>query len=151
MELKYKLTGTYGKASENVIFKTDEPLIIKLESVYVLGNMIIAITDGKKTLTIRSKGDTFEVPAELVKAGTLSFDISMYKGGQVIKTFACEPITIIEKDGKLFSYEAYELMRSAVEALRNENKELKERMTAFDERLKRAEKNVTELWENEEK
>ena len=151
MELKYTLTRDFGRASEKVFFKADDGLTIKLESCYVLDNLLVVITDGKVKQTIRAKGNTFDVPESFVKAGTLSFDISMMKGGRAIKTFACEPVTIIEQGGTLFAYEAYELMRNDIEALRKENKELISHLETLTKRLERVERHVTELWENEEK
>ena len=151
MELKYKLINAIGKAEEDIIIKTDDLLEITLESVYVLDNLLVSITDGKVKKQLRVKGNKFHVPSEFVKAGTLCMDISMVKGGQAIKTFVCEPLTIVEHNGDLYSHKAYNDIREELILHNTKIDLLIKAVNELKARLNEVTNQIKEIWENEEK
>lgn len=151
MKLKYTLKNSIGKAEENVVFKADDILTIEFESLYVLRNLLVSITDGSVKKQIRCLGNAVNIPKDLVKAGTLCFDVSLIERGQIVKTFVCEPLTIVEHNGELYSHKAYKAIREELVALNIANKELTKTLNSVLARLEKAEKQVQEIWENEEK
>lgn len=108
MELNIKLIGNIGRLNkrEPFILADNEKLVLNFNCATPLTDYYIELKNGDKQAKYRLNAVTsYEVPSELLQAGTLEVIVSLLYQGKVIVTYTVEPITIafIDNGYKVFA------------------------------------------------
>jgi len=119
-----KLILSHGRLSdrEPFIIAKNETLSLTFESDYKLSDLLISLRNGETVKQYKSSGNTFTVPSEVCKAGTLEITVTLLKAGEAVKTWNVAPIVIKEVPA---GFEAYDLIH-----------DINERLTALEEKHK---------------
>ena len=108
MELNIKLIGNIGRLNkrEPFIIADNEKLVLNFSCATPLTDYYIELKNGDKSAKYRLNAvSTYEVPKELLRAGTLEVVVSLLYQGKVIVTYTVEPILIafIDNGYKVFA------------------------------------------------
>ena len=102
MEIKIKLGKTYGKLINTTETLSDEQVVLKFESDYVLAHAIVRLFDGKNERKFECYDlADFVLPDEYKKAGELYIGVDLVAKGKVAKHFDVEPLVLKEVDSDL--------------------------------------------------
>lgn len=97
MELNIKLIGNIGRLNkrEPFIIADNEKLILNFSCATPLTDYYIELKNGDKSAKYRlSSVSSYEVPNELLQAGTLEVTVSLLYCGKIVVTYTVEPIII---------------------------------------------------------
>lgn len=97
MELNIKLIGNIGRLNkrEPFILADNEKLVLNFNCATPLTDYYIELRNGDKSAKYRLNAVTsYEVPKELLQAGTLEVTVSLLYCGKIVVTYTVEPITI---------------------------------------------------------
>ena len=108
MELNIKLIGNIGRLNkrEPFIIADNEKLVLNFSCATPLTDYSIELKNADKSAKYRlSSVSSYEVPNELLQAGTLEVVVSLLYQGKVIVTYTVEPILIafIDNGYKVFA------------------------------------------------
>lgn len=97
MELNIKLIGNIGRLNkrEPFILADNEKLVLNFSCATPLTDYYIELKNGDKSAKYRLNAvSTYEVPNELLQAGTLEVTVSLLYCGKIVVTYTVEPIII---------------------------------------------------------
>ena len=97
MELNIKLIGNIGRLNkrEPFIIADNEKLVLNFSCATPLTDYYIELKNGDKSAKYRlSSVSSYEVPNELLQAGTLEVTVSLLYCGKIVVTYTVEPIVI---------------------------------------------------------
>ena len=97
MELNVKLIGSVGRLNkrEPFIIADNEKLVLNFSCATPLTDYYIELKNGDKSAKYRLNAVTsYEVPNELLQAGTLEVTVSLLYCGKIVVTYTVEPIII---------------------------------------------------------
>lgn len=97
MELNIKLIGNIGRLNkrEPFIIADNEKLVLNFSCPTPLTDYYIELKNGDKSAKYRLNAvSTYEVPSELLQAGTLEVTVSLLYCGKIVVTYTVEPIVI---------------------------------------------------------
>ena len=97
MELNIKLIGNIGRLNkrEPFIIADNEKLVLNFSCATPLTDYYIELKNGDKSAKYRLNAVTsYEVPSELLQAGTLEVTVSLLYCGKIVVTYTVEPIII---------------------------------------------------------
>lgn len=97
MELNIKLIGNIGRLNkrEPFILADNEKLVLNFNCATPLTDYYIELKNGDKSAKYRLNAVTsYEVPKELLQAGTLEVTVSLLYCGKIVVTYTVEPIVI---------------------------------------------------------
>ena len=97
MELNIKLIGNIGRLNkrEPFIIADNEKLVLNFSCATPLTDYYIELKNGDKSAKYRLNAvSTYEVPKELLQAGTLEVTVSLLYCGKIVVTYTVEPIII---------------------------------------------------------
>ena len=97
MELNIKLIGNIGRLNkrEPFIIADNEKLVFNFSCATPLTDYYIELKNGDKSAKYRLNAVTsYEVPSELLQAGTLEVTVSLLYQGKIVVTYTVEPIII---------------------------------------------------------
>ena len=151
MEITIKLDNTHGRLINSTETLSDEQVILKFESAYVLAHAIVRLSDGKteKKYDRYNLGD-FVLPEEYKKAGVLYIAVDLIAKGVVAKHFEIEPLTFKEVDSDLqfipLVVEQNRKIAELTELVRAQGRLI----DALTERIGIVELHVQDIWDYEE-
>ena len=96
MELNIKLIGNIGRLNkrEPFILADNEKLVINFSCATPLTDYYIELKNGDKQAKYRLNAvSTYEVPNELLQAGTLEVTVSLLYCGKIVVTYTVEPVS----------------------------------------------------------
>ena len=97
MELNIKLIGNIGRLNkrEPFIIADNEKLFLNFSCATPLTDYYIELKNGDKSAKYRLNAvSSYEVPNELLQAGTLEITVSLLYCGKIVVTYTVEPIII---------------------------------------------------------
>jgi hypothetical protein len=111
-----KLALSHGRLSdrEPFIVADNETLSLTFESDYKLSELLISLINGETVKQYKSSGNSFTVPSDLCKAGTLEIVVKLMKSGEVVKTWNVAPIIVKEINE---GFEAYDVIYALEERI----------------------------------
>lgn len=152
MELNIKLKNTIGLVDEKDLFITGDKLTLNFHTDYALTDYLVSFGDGAEKTQIRVKGEkSVVVPKKFFKAGLLFVEVRLIAKANVTKTFICEPIALKELDGDLYCIKAYDDLKQDINKANCNFELILQQIKKLSTRIDRIEKQVKDLWENEEK
>ena len=120
MELNIKLIGNIGRLNkrEPFIIADNEKLVLNFSCATPLTDYFVELKNGDKSAKFRlSSVSAYEVPQELIQAGTLEVIVSLLYCGKVVVTYTVEPIIIALIDNEYKGFAEFDEIKAKYDEL----------------------------------
>lgn len=149
MELNIKLIGSVGRLNkrEPFILADNEKLVLNFNCATPLTDYYIELKNGDKSAKYRlSSVSTYEVPKELLQAGTLEVTVSLLYCGKIVVTYTVEPITIALIDNGYKGFAELDEVKAKYDLLMANYNELVSKINQVIDTANRQQEDIQKLY-----
>lgn len=104
--------------NSKIVLTNDDVLLYNVISNHKLSDFILIVENGKLKKEIKAKDGYFEIPKELIFAGSLHSRICLFGENVLVKDWLIEPIILTEIDGEILPIPEIEFLRQEVTDLK---------------------------------
>lgn len=147
MEIQVKLDRLNGRLSnrEPFLLAENETATMKLDTDYLLNDALVNFKNGNDTAQVRVTKNPFEIPSNVVKAGTLEAEVNLCAHGRVVKTFRVEPIVFYSEPPTLIGHPEFDDLKAENAILSSEIVELKKSVELLENKIQELKKSVFDI------
>lgn len=149
MELNVKLIGNIGRLNkrEPFIFADNEKLVLNFSCATPLTDYYIELRNGDKSAKYRLNAvSTYEVPNELLQAGTLEVTVSLLYCGKIVVTYTVEPIVIALIDNGYKGFAELDEVKAKYDLLMTNYNELVSKINQVIDTANRQQEDIQKLY-----
>lgn len=149
MELNIKLIGSVGRLNkrEPFILADNEKLVLNFNCATPLTDYYIELKNGDKSAKYRLNAVTsYEVPKELLQAGTLEVTVSLLYCGKIVVTYTVEPIVIAIMDNGYKGFAELDEVKAKYDLLMTNYNELVSKINQVIDTANRQQEDIQKLY-----
>ena len=149
MELNIKLIGNIGRLNkrEPFIIADNEKLVLNFSCATPLTDYYIELKNGDKSAKYRlSSVSSYEVPSELLQAGTLEVTVSLLYCGKIVVTYTVEPIIIALIDNGYKGFAELDEVKAKYDLLMTNYNELVSKINQVIDTANRQQEDIQKLY-----
>ena len=149
MELNIKLIGNIGRLNkrEPFIIADNEKLFLNFSCATPLTDYYIEFKNGDKQAKYRLNAvSTYEVPNELLQAGTLEVTVSLLYCGKIVVTYTVEPIIIALIDNGYKGFAELDEVKAKYDLLMANYNELVSKINQVIDTANRQQEDIQKLY-----
>lgn len=149
MELNIKLIGNIGRLNkrEPFIIADNEKLVLNFSCATPLTDYYIELKNGDKSAKYRLNAvSTYEVPNELLQAGTLEVTVSLLYCGKIVVTYTVEPIVIALIDNGYKGFPELDEVKAKYDLLMANYNELVSKINQVIDTANRQQEDIQKLY-----